>query len=104
MANRKHPIPAKRRDELVECFQRHAGDLSLEYVAEMKPPRDERPFRSHGQIAVECLVRRDGIEAVVDFVRGWRRLFLKTLDPQYLSPLWDVNMPLQPGMDDSTFL
>ncbi|KAF7998414.1 hypothetical protein HCN44_009812 [Aphidius gifuensis] len=93
-------IPQNRREELEsqirECTQGHDFDISstkqiheiIKLINESSSSEQEKTS-THGLQVVKYFTDNEG--GLVSLEKMWREHFLKTMEPQYLPPLWSVS-------------
>jgi hypothetical protein len=79
-----------------QVVQEHYGrdDISpadIEKAASLEAMTDNDQYCPHGERVVSTVMERGEL---FDFIRRWRRLFLDTLKPRYLSGKWSVDYDL----------
>lgn len=74
-----------------------AAHITPELLAsslELKSIEKGPDFVEHGTIVISALEREEGEDGFARFVKFWRRHFLDVMRPEYLSPRWSVDDPV----------
>jgi hypothetical protein len=77
---------------LEEHFGRDVGAEDIEAASNLDPLVDNDEYASHGERVVSVVMERGELFSFIR--RRWRRHFLDSLQPQYLSDKWSVGYDL----------
>lgn len=88
-------VPPERRlflrQQIAEYLGKPAGDDVLkEFIESSVFPSPQSDNKSHGQVVVEKVLADGGLDGLHEFIKRWRRHFVETMKPQFLSPSWDI--------------
>ena len=86
-------IPEDRHQELSLIVQKHfsASDLTLEMISEaatMEVHKENANSVSHAFVVVKRVCEEGKL---LEFMKMWRRHFVRTMGPQYLPTSWSVD-------------
>lgn len=98
----KRDIPAQRIAQLEDIIMAFYGlqsksdvtEAVLTQCLELKAMDKGPDFQEHGALVISAMQREEGEAGFARFVKFWRRHFLETMQPRYLSPHWSVDDPV----------
>lgn len=92
---KKHSqIPSERLEELRQQVAGYMGlpatdEAMRELIATHPYPTPQKENASHAELVV-AQVLEGGLDGLHEFIKRWRRHFIETMKPQFLSETWDI--------------